>query len=51
MFYGVDKRKMLGVDEETVLEMVDMGYRYMDIEEMLCETENDCYEGDAYAEI
>ena len=42
---------MLGVDEETVLEMVDMGYSYMDIEEMLYETENYCYEEDVYAEI
>ena len=46
IYYG----KTVGIDEETILELLDSGYDYMDIEELLYET--DFYrEDDLYAEI
>ncbi len=45
-YYG----KTIGVDKETITELLELGYDYMDIEDMLYEF--DCYgEDDFCAEI
>ncbi len=41
----------MGVDEDEIMAMVEMGYSLMDIEDMLYETEYLCYEEDDYAEL
>ncbi len=45
IYYG----KTVGVDKETITELLDLGYDYMDIEDMLYEF--DCYGDDFCAEI
>lgn len=49
IYYG----KTIGVDEKSIRELIDLGYDYMDIEEMLYDTEyfDYCKEDDFCAEI